>query len=180
MILNFLCRFSRAHSILFSLFRALIIWQYLLLWNIYPKMFHARTVVLLETSYPTAFTILTSWVAVFSSSTGICFLMMAKMLGVSLKQCLLPRRRERVPCILYFLIVANTVCFGTIYIYILLLPGLWPHLCTITVAWSTVAQSIVCNTLITPFSVSSFANTESWAVRTTYALMWAITLFAID
>ena len=32
---------------------------------------------------------------------------------------------------------------------------------TISVVRSTVAQSVVCNTLITPFSVSPFANTES-------------------
>ena len=37
-----------------------------------------------------------------------------KMSGVSLKRHSLPGRRERVPCILYFLIVAHTVYFGTI------------------------------------------------------------------
>ena len=36
-------------------------------------------------------------------------------IGVSLKRRPLPGRRERVPCILYFLIVAHTVCFETIY-----------------------------------------------------------------
>ena len=130
---------------------------YLLPWNFYSNILRTQTIVLLETSYPTAFTILTSWVAVFSSSMRICSSMMAKLLGVSLKQRPLPGRRERVPCNLYFLVVANTACFGTIY----LLPGLWPRSRTITVTRSTVAQSIVCNTLITPFSVSSFANTES-------------------
>ena len=45
---------------------------------------------------------------------------------------------------------------------------------------NTVAWSVVCRTLITPFCLSS---TENWAVRTyvrMYALMWAITLLAND
>ena len=45
---------------------------------------------------------------------------------------------------------------------------------------NTVAWSVVCSTLITPFCLSS---TENWAVRTyvrMYALMWAITLLAND
>ena len=36
-------------------------------------------------------------------------------IGVSLKRRPLPGRRERVSCILNFLIVAHTVCFETIY-----------------------------------------------------------------
>ena len=158
MFLNFLCRFSRATP---SSFFHSGPWSsvsiYLLPWNFYSNILRTQTIVLLETSYPTASMILTSWVAVVSSSMRICSLMMAKMLGFSLKRRPLPGRRERVPCNLYFLIVANTACFGTIY----LLPGLWPRSRTITVTRSTVAQSIVHNMLITPFSASSFANTES-------------------
>ena len=86
-------------------------------------------------------------------------------IGVSLKRRPLPGRRERVPCILYFVIVAHTVCFEMIYSSAARTLATYAY---DNCRSNTVAQSVVCYTLITPFSVCSFATlkAELYKLRT--------------
>ena len=59
-------------------------------WTMFAIL-HARAIELLEPSYPTAFTFLTSWVAVVSLFAHIC---LDKMSSGSLKRYPLPGRRD--------------------------------------------------------------------------------------